>query len=210
MPFQPHHRLTMRGVFGQLATPFEEWSFRLNMTGAIIAGEHQAIVDAADLQWTNQLVGIVRPTARLTEIKFAAIGADGRYTADPLIKLVNKPGTALATVASPPQVANAVSLLSETRGPRGRGRIYLPAPHYGTGADDGQIDATAATNVATKVAAFLSALNAASAGLVVSVVANNSTVAPVTAVRCGRVLDTIRSRRRSIGEDYSAEVAVTT
>jgi hypothetical protein len=208
--FTPHRRLTFSGIFGPAAAPYERWAFRFNLFNNIGAvGSLQALVDAAQASWTGQLALMTHGMARLTEIKTAPIGVDGLYTGDPFIKNMNVPGTNNQGGKYPPQVALAVSLNTATRGPRGRGRIFLPAPGAVFGGDDGAISASDATEYATRVASLINAINGVSGFGSVAVASSFGGIDQVTSVRCGRVYDTIRSRRSSIVEAYVANVGTT-
>lgn len=200
-----HRRLTISGVFGTAAAPYERWSFRLNF-GVGEAGDLVPLADTAVANLTTLLAGI-KTDARVTEVKAASIDANGLYDADPEIRVLDSPGT--GTGGQPlPQVALAVSLTTDRRGPTGRGRIYYPMPAADVGAG-GTFSAMYADTTAQRVASFLSALNQP-AGFGNAVVASSKGyLTPVTGVRCGRVPDTMRSRRTSIPEDYSAISPVT-
>jgi hypothetical protein len=210
MAFAVHRRLTFRGRFGTLVSPYEEWSFRVNMTVGISPPVDQvALLDAAQAAWTAQFRPLMRPWAALTELKTAVIGPDGKYNGDPTIKAVNVLGTGQNATGSPAQVALGVSLNTALRGPRGRGRFFLPAPVHDPNGDTGLILGSDAQDVANRAAAFVTALNAVSGAGDVCVASSFGMNTPVTSVRCGRVLDTIRSRRSSINEGYGANVGTT-
>lgn len=215
MTVPAHRRLTFSGVFGSIASPYEQWSFRLNMGIGEGGGDPAGLTTAALDAYTTHLAGLIRPHAILTEVKYAEILAGttlspgGVYAGEPTILAANVPGAAsAATQAPPPQIALAVSLQTETRGASGRGRFYLPAPGGGIVVTDGLLAPTAAQSVATSAGAFLSALNGPLGFGDVSVISSKGTSAVVTSVRVGRAFDTIRSRRRSILEGYGADVIV--
>jgi hypothetical protein len=204
-----HRRLTFSGVFGTLAAPYERWSFRLNL-GTDIEGDDPAVLlDAAALGFQQDIASEMKPHVRLTEIKYARIAAGGLYSGAPVLKEVNTPGGATFGPIYPPQVALAVSLVTDRRGPTGRGRIYLPAPPHDVQAADGRTAAALAQQTATLFAGFINRLNGPAGFGDVSIVSTKGYSTKVTGVRVGRVLDTIRSRRTDLPEDYGATVVVT-
>lgn len=149
----------------------------------------------------------------LTEVKLASIGADGKYTDEPFVEAVSQAGGwTQGAVLHPYQVSLAVSLDTDRRGASGRGRIYLPTPGFALQTDS-TIQTVHAEGVRDQVATLLTNLNN-NAGFdttdtSVVIASSKGFNSPVTSVRVGRLLDTVRSRRRSLGEKYSASAAVT-
>lgn len=218
MPYANHLRLTMSGEFRTTGNvPFERFAYRLNLSDpGGLAGAARAYSDAAAVDYaadavafhgsTNVAIGGV---ARLTEVKLARIGVDGKYREDPFIVAVDTPGGA-ATMENAPQVSIAVSLVTDRRGPTGKGRFYLPAPSLKASPNDGRVPAVQAEFLAEQVKIFLNAVNnrpgidgPSPTVTIASVKGYNS---DVTGVRVGRVLDTIRSRRTSIPETYALAI----
>jgi hypothetical protein len=209
MAFPPHRRVSFRGIFGTVAAPYEQWTFRLNFERFNESSPSgAAVTSAAVTAFTNQIAPRARAHVRLTEVKFATIGADGKYTEDPFIAAVNVPGTSTAGALSPPQVALAVSLNTPTRGPMGKGRFYIPAPATTIDPNTGLISVVDAQWFADGAAAFLTAMNAIPGLGNVGIASTKGLFSSVNSVRVGRVLDTIRSRRNAISEAYLANVAV--
>lgn len=211
MPFVPHRRLTFRGVFGTLANPYEEWTFRLNDVGIAGASDDlAAIAQVASQRFsetaaqTGGIRSIIRTHAVLTEVKCADIGADGKYTRDPGLAFVNIAGQSTGGAVQAPQVALAVSLVTARRGPSGRGRFYLPAPAFAVVPETGRISIPDADEASAKAAAFVKDLGNIPGMGKMAVTSSKGFSSVVTAVRVGRVMDTIRSRRTSIAEDYAA------
>lgn len=207
MVYELHSRLTFSGVLGSLASPYEIWSFRLNMGPVTVGPVAEADLQEAAAAFSTHMTASIRNTARLTEVKHARIGADGKYTDDPDILAVDIPGTASAGVELPPQCALAISLNTDTRGAGGRGRFYLPAPNVGT-IVQGRIADVVRQERSTQAAAFLGALNAIGTFANVIVASSKGVNSPVTSVRVGDVVDTIRTRRNAIQEAYTADVTV--
>jgi len=154
--------------------------------------------------------------ADLRWAKLALVQADGHYppTGVPGVYTWSSPvagggGSSYGTY--PNQVALAVTMLAAiTRGPAHIGRFYLPIPAFGIGTD-GRITAAQADGVAASAKTFLEALSDVPAVDVggspeVSLMSRKAGAAAthnVASIKVGRVPDTIRSRRRSLGESYS-------
>lgn len=216
MPFVPHRRVTFRGVFGTLAAPYEQWSFRLNTSDAGDPGQDLAAIAAGaagifqqDVAQLGGLRTVIREYCRLTEVKVADIGADGKYVREPGIALVDIAGSSTAGSVHAPQVAVAVSLVTDRRGASGRGRFYIPAPAVDVEPLSGRMSIAAAQNIAAVAGRFVDDISRLPGLGVVAVQSNKGLTSGVEGVRVGRVLDTIRSRRTSIAEDYGATVVTT-
>ncbi len=216
--FVNHIRLTMTGTMDatvQGGQVIEEFAYRLNLSDPANSADKagQAADFAADAVAFHGAVDTqIGGIARLTEVKVARIGPDGRYREDPILVPVDARGAHGAFLMYPPQVALAVSLLTARRGPRGKGRFYLPAPCLPISAVSGLTSALDRARVATSVQTFLNNINnragldANAPEVVVASTAGHNTV--VNAVRVGLALDTIRSRRGDLPEAYSAPLAV--
>lgn len=103
----------------------------------------------------------------------------------------------------------AVVISTRTAIPRGRGhagRMYIPVGVGGSTTiveSDGRMTSTTADEMANAGAAFIQALNAVQASCFVVIFSKLAqTVTAVTGVRVGRVVDTMRSRRTSLNEEY--------
>lgn len=162
------------------------------------------IVDAV-VAFHTRLDSFVHNAAVLKTIKFNLIGTDGRYKSESETVMeefeTGHPGARGATF--PPQVALAVTLRTAKR--RGRahaGRFYLPVG----GADlslEGTLYAPDQEKIATSVTTFLNELNTAAAGIGRLAVASDvgtGALEYITHCEVGRVLDTLRTRRKSIDE----------
>jgi hypothetical protein len=217
MPFAQHLRLTMSGVLKTATGPIlEQFSYRLNMSDPGTTQENFTLTAAQDfaadaVAFHGSVGGGMASMAVLTEVKLARIGPLGTYLADPFIVPVNQPGGGGGQVTHPFQIALAVSLGTARRGATGRGRFYLPLPSA-TITTAGVISTAARDGVATAVKAFLDDLNNAS-GLdftnsKVTVASSKGYNSDVTEVRVGQVLDTIRSRRNNLVENYSAVLLI--
>jgi hypothetical protein len=204
-----HKRVTFEGVFGTIAAPIEQWSFRLNLnTDSPGTGTVPTALATLASAYTSHVRQHTTALARLTRVKYAEIGADGAYTSDPVLLDVDIPGTNVSTPNMPLQIALSISLNTALRGPTRRGRIFLPAPGFGTLTASGLIVNTAAQAIATGMKNFLDAINAEPQLGRVVIASSAGYLTNVTGVRVGVVPDTIRSRREKLSEAYGATLAV--
>lgn len=221
MPFAPHIRMTALGRLGSGSG--ERFSYGLNIDNGANATPllqpNQAVWNdfAEDVRafHANPLTRI-NPRAVLEEVKFARIGPDGKYTEDPVIvNVVDTPGGSDYAAGIPlvtPQTALACSLMTGTRGPRGKGRFYIPMPTVNLESDTLAMSDLERDIIQTQVATLITNLGNQPGfeALDLRVVVASSFGANhfVTGVRVGRAIDTIRSRRRSISERYDPVTAV--
>lgn len=166
----------------------------------------QGVIDAVTTFHAAGGHSMTSTSAHLTMIKLNEIGTDGRYTSegDTVQHEFDTPVPGSGVPLHPPQIAVAVTLRTAKR--RGRahaGRFYLPMLAQTMG-PDGRMSVGAQQGLATAATTFLDDLNAALPGYEVAVLSNVGTgeVETVTHVAVGRVVDTMRSRRTSLDEDY--------
>jgi hypothetical protein len=217
VPFAPHLRLSAIGHLGDPGAG-EDFVFTISIgtpqgIPALPASGWDGYASdcANDLRaFFKQATTHVSGRAVLREAKLAFIGADGRYTRDPyLVPIADGAGAGSDQGQTLPQAALAVSLVTERRGPSGKGRFYLPMPVLPIGfsllADQAQCQEVA-VNAAQLIANLGNApgWDVDSGGVVVASTKGFNT--PVTGVRVGRVVDTIRTRRRSLSESYGPVV----
>lgn len=223
MAFAPHLRVTALGRLGTASG--ERFSYGVNMA-RVDQAPLGPILQPGQQVWTDVATDIrnfhMRATSRicyravLEEVKIASIGADGKYTTDPVIVDVTDTPGAIDYAASPdvlkviPQAACAVSLGTARRGATGRGRFFLPMPVVSLGdnllMDEAQRDGIQAS-AATLVEALGDQPGIDVFGLAVVVSSSKGYNSPVTGVRVGRVVDTVRSRRRSLPEQFDPYTA---
>jgi len=161
--------------------------------------------------WDNGLAGtgIVPITScKLTGIKLNRIGTDGHYVDSPTMEhTYPTPILGLNSAVYPAQNATVATL--RTAVPRGRGskgRMYLP-PNISMQAIDGtgKIPAATALSTANGVKWLITALNSTYTLIGRVGVASNAGAGRfehVTEVSVGRIIDTVRSRRSALSEDY--------
>ena len=227
---QPHMLFAVQGQLGSSRTsPFETFSFGIRFisdtTGgvggldAIDTDAHgQALAESFQNTWRNVNSG-VNDMALITLMKWNRIGTDGRYASDESRDIlpsetIGLSGGGKPTYYLPPQCSLAITLRTgKSRGLARAGRFYLPAPSFATDNNTGQLSTTDALRVANCWGAWLDGLAITVGPLNVGLQAvvmskgRGSGSGPgamnrVNAVEVGRVIDTMRSRRRAIKEDY--------
>lgn len=216
VPF--HRRITFSGIFGTVTTPVENWSFNLSMTGnpQKTLAPLQTLADAAGAAWTSHLAPLYWPSTRLARVRAAEVESDGlvsRQASGAYLQadhVQDRPGLASTGTENrmPLSAALVVSLQTARPGQAGKGRFFLPWPSFTGIATDYRLPTATAESIADAAKAFLAALNTAAGSPVIVVGASSSitgkepTSSVVTAVRVGRVPDTMRSRRSSMLEGY--------
>lgn len=218
MPFAPHMRMT---VLGRCGSSGERWAWGVNFADPTVTSAlgidytaNAAVFQdlAADVKTfhENAFLGLSFE-AKLESVKFATIGPDGKYTADPFIVDVVDTNGAASTVV-PAQLAMAVSLTTARRGPTGKGRFYLPMPGIAVTAGSLTWSDAYRDQAQTACGEFLNNLNNAPGidvlNLQVVVASTKGYNTAVTGVRVGRVPDTIRSRRRGLPEAFDSPTPV--
>lgn len=111
-----------------------------------------------------------------------------------------------ASTVGPGQAAMAVSTRTAlARGRAHAGRFYLPIGNVPVDVGSGQVPASVTGAMATSAWSMITDVNnLVGVGSSVAIFSSvGQTVEPVNGVKVGRVVDTIRSRRSSLAEDYS-------
>lgn len=219
MPVIPHIRMSMIGRLG--GTSDERFSYSVNLgrtDGTPFLGsgvEGQTFFDdcaAGAAAFHSRPATGISTAAVLEDVKFAFIGADGKYTRDPYVKAIANVTGGSGGDLHPPQVALAVSLTTARRGPTGKGRFFLPMPTAIVGRDDLLITVLKREEITVSCQTFLNGLaNQPGVDVVdvgVTVISSKGYASIVTGVRVGRALDTIRSRRTSLPEDKTLPLPV--
>lgn len=188
----------------------ESWSWSLslipNFDNTPTAPEEVPADVIAAVQTFHTSAGI-GSDARLNTVKLNMIGTDGRYVDQDTTVLHDYPLPGIAGTGPSglvPQIAWAVTLrTAATRGLAHAGRFYIPVPAVSV-AEGGVVGTAAAIALADDAATLVNDLNAALPSWRVGVVSDVRTGAArqVTRVEVGRVLDTVRSRRTNLPENY--------
>ena len=188
----------------------ETFSYGLSFSRLSTAGNGpeevpQGVIDAVTAFHSDANVGI-GSQAVLTTIKLNEIDVNGRYANSGETVLADlDPGVpGSGSTSMPPQVALAITLrTAKMRGRAHVGRFYIPRLAGAIGVD-GRLSSGQAETIAGVATTFLNSLNTAMAGIGrVAVMSDVGTGNEnlVTHVEVGRVLDTMRSRRRSLEEE---------
>lgn len=221
--YSPHGKVVLIGEFGANGqVPVEEWSASMSYdvvgpdVGAMPERLPDDTLEAIAAAWRpfftvdpNSDNGAIPNTVTLTQVAYYRAKADGnatggqwqRHTLSPVCR-------GLQPARNPIQIANVITL--DAGGPKkGRfGRFYLPATGAPVGADyrwSSDIPNTTLTRARTALTAANVALSADIDGDVELVVASgvgSGENRPVRNIRCGRVPDTMRSRREGLDEGY--------
>lgn len=225
MPFDRRHVLAQ---WGGTLPGGEIWSNSLRLAGdntgdSAHVPTHDEMVEwctttgaAAVAAFHGDFGAKISSQAKLTFLKMNVVDMSGHYVENNTIEHVYSPvvpGSSNANI-HPTQVTLVVSTTTEfSRGWAHRGRFYLPMPCHLVDAVSGLISVPDALQVATAAATFIEALADepgfdAQGGMRVCVMSSRGTGATnvVTGVDVGRVLDTQRRRRNSLGEDYQHAV----
>lgn len=217
MAYAPHIRCQASGVF--LGTT-EQWSFTVNMAGIDPGVLSSLLLSPNDTVWEDladdfasfvSSAPMINNKTQLRSVKFASIAPDGKYAASPIIKERIVVGGGGANFTFPTQIALAATL--KTGSPLGKvkGRFYIPG-YTGFLGLDARITLADATTARDLVDTFLTNLGNQPGVDVLDlrpvVASTKGQNWPVTGVSVGRVLDTIRSRRSSLVEAYTADTDV--
>lgn len=213
MPFAPHLRVSAIGRLGNAAAEIFSYSLALAVDDGDkflpgLDGNQDVWDDVAEdmraFHGTPQLR--LAPRAVLQVVKIARIGADGKYSAAPIVVDVrDTPGGDSSGFGGliAPQVAMACSLHTDRRGATGRGRFYLPMPLVDLQEDlrMTQQDADARGAIVAQLVANLNNQPGFDVlGLNVYIASSKGYNTRVTGASVGRVIDTMRSRRNALNE----------
>jgi hypothetical protein len=208
MAYDAQHMLvTFRG---KQFTSSEDWSFGLRVTPSDAPSQTDAdlIADLAKTWITTASSGYAALTT-LAAVKVAHIGTNGLYVPGSIAYEsfpTSATGSYGSAVVHPPQIALAMTLQSsEPRGPVHQTHVFLPGPHFPLEtASSARITTGQAGNVLANFRTLVNGINSNFAGNVSVMSKKFGLASTVFTLRCGRVFDTMRSRRASIGEDYQS------
>lgn len=154
--------------------------------------------------YTGGLVGLKQPLSSQMSCKFAKYTPLDGLSAT-TVKTFAWSGTSTGD-ALPPQVAICISLRTNTRGRRYRGRLYLPQPSEAASSGQGMISQADADGLDAQCEGFRAALPALSWEWVIASYGKSKTktglvtwtpfATPLTSVSVDRILDTQRRRAR--------------
>jgi hypothetical protein len=212
MPVPTHLRVVFRGEF--VGTP-ETWSFGLKFSRDNPAGDDANLGDI-DIAGMATDCGTFMGTSgarfpghcKLLDVRGYIIGTDGKMEGNPEIVDVSSLGLLGASTSThPPQVCLVMTHVAADRGPARFGRTFLPtaAPLVST---DLRVSTANAATIREAYTTFVKACsNRIDLELTQSAVQLNisdragGVRQTVDHHEVGRVLDTLRSRRRAMDED---------
>lgn len=221
--YVPHLKVILSGTLGtsQPAPEIFALGFAIGGPTPVVSLGPVAAWDtarAAITSWWGSGATHVHPSAKLTSMKLAFIGTSGAVATNEDGSFAQYKNESLAIAGGgaagplhPPQVALAVSLYSARAATVGRGRFYLPLPSMEVDASTLGVATADQQGVVNSTLAMLNAVGAALGGSDSRVcVASGGSVKhalppacyPVTRIRVGAALDTIRSRRGKVSEAY--------
>lgn len=196
------HRL----VWGGKLFTTESWSCSLHVNSTPGLNIAASNFQAAFVAWMGRASSTLNPAASLDFVKFNTINpVTGRYTLPFSNELVSPNLAVGAGSVSHGQLALCISTSTAVARGRGHaGRFYSPAGAFGTDVATGLINATAAGAALTSALSLCRDINTiVGAGSSLVVFSKRAqTVTTITGLRVGRVMDTMRSRRRSLDESY--------
>lgn len=212
--------------FGGTLFGSEEWTSSLNLyynnliPGDVNAGDVtenllSSLTDDLITYWTG-VADQVNQYTTLDWSKIAPIGTDGKYIGAPASMPISDQRGTNTVITLPAQCSLVLSMQSDAWGARGKnGRIYQPGPAVSVEAD-GRIYGPHRDDFLDNFEDFINNINStlngftSSGAVVIASSVGEGALNPVTKVRVGRVVDTQRSRRTSLEEDYSErDISVT-
>jgi hypothetical protein len=214
MPYVPHILLSFRASLGPANAPVEEATFglRFGVPGVANPPAYTLTQTMCDAAYANfkALIGSstqqFSSAVRSKEVRGYLIGADGRILQEPIIATDSTPTNGSYGGGVPFQQTMVVSFVATGLGKGKFGRVYLP-PQALTVGEDGLIAAEDASvrlaQFKTWLAGIKTQATPSNTGLIIaSKTGLLGTNRAVTTFRMGRVPDTQRRRRRSLGEAY--------
>lgn len=188
------------------ATTDATWNMEWAWKGQTKLTQAQQVTCAGHaLTFWNNIKGVCLTDTRLDQVQIGVWGADGKMIGGYNRFVLKTPvaGTSAPSMFLPPQLAVVASIRTGARGPRGRGRMYLPLRTSPSGV--GTIGGTTITASNNAVKTFCESVRAV--GPLAAVVnPGPATYSAVTSVRTGNFYDTQRRRRNAVNETYVDQV----
>ena len=189
-------------VGGSDTSTHATWAFGSAGVGGWTEANQKAIGEVL-WEYLDDIKSLQGTTFTWKELRLSAINADGTVENGATVGTITSPLAGTGTQTMPPQVAIVSSMVTGGRGPRNRGRLYIPA--FVAPTTTGIVVSGAGislVNTATKTAIL--AFNAISGIRCAVVSRTHATYSDPTFVRCGDQLDTQRRRRDGVRENYTA------
>jgi hypothetical protein len=206
----PHTLVTFEGSMGG-AAGIETFSFSVRTLP--LASNTQSTLSAAAISAMGACTAgdglwqYVGDNVVLKKVTVARVNGDGNWITRPDGSYEKAewngsiPGQVAGGSNLPAQSALCISLVTARPGPTGKGRFFLPLGKA-TLDGDGRLQASEMPGRAANAALFVERIGNTVAE--VEVFSSKDYSSTVTGVKVGRVVDTMRSRRRSLVEAYTA------
>lgn len=216
MTYVPHYRATFKGDFRPSleAEPYEQWNTSVALRGGGQYSTASAQAIANDLRddfaaFVRSLEAFFSGSTVFTEVRLDHVGVSGRIDQDAVFAQVDGAGVAgVGGPRLPPSCAVVLTLDTQQRGRSRFGRMYLPLIGCDVSGDGGMPSASQDAILAASRTFITNLGNAPGIddnfSVAVASGVGEGALNAVRAVRVGRVIDTMRSRRRSIDESYKS------
>lgn len=204
-----HMRITVDGGFGPVGADIEQWAFTVKCPQSFFTAAADRLAAANDCQ--AAVVGRLTPlygnVLTFRKVRLAEVGPDGRVLREPDGSYRQSDSTTavaagIKAVTSVPAtvVALVASIGTPRPGPTGKGRFFLPMPHFPLGTQTYELSLADTTTIATAVKGLLADFEGIVGGI--GVVSSKGYSSPYTSLRVGRRPDTQRSRGGAMLENY--------
>ena len=177
------------------------WSYGSEGVGCWNNANVSAIGEAF-YTWLVALKAYQASTFSWKEVRISAVEAGGAVVNGASVGAITTPIVGTGSMSAPPQNAIVSSLVTGGRGPRNRGRLYVPAPGAAP-TTDGLLSSAMKTAVNNGTKALVNSVDAISGIRAAVVSRTHQTYSDITKVRVGDEFDTQRRRRNGRNETYT-------
>jgi hypothetical protein len=210
-----HLLAVFRGGIGPAAAPPEEWSFGMRFSGSVAAtpgADDRSVVQSLAEQFRDKAMAAwptlsFHNSVQFTRVKVYIVDdVTGKATAEVVESVVPTLTQGAATAnRHPNQCSTVVTFDAGFPAPGRYGRVFLPPQGIGVG-PDGRIDEPSRDSVANAMQTFVNALQNPTGPDTLDLIIYSKRHAlkrDVKTIRVGRVIDTMRSRRGDLAEEYA-------
>lgn len=211
MPKPAHTKVVFEGVRGTVAAPLERWAFGVNFPADAIPTTGSDIVDDAiaaecATAYNDAWFTAMNTDTILTRVKVSRVSAAGTIALRGDGSLVQGEWTGslpgeTSPMSNPLQLAICVSLQTLRSGATGKGRFFIPMIAASVDAESKLLPTVNQISIANRAKDMLNDLSTILT-FPPQVVSSKGYMTEVTSVRVGRVVDTLRSRREDLPEEY--------
>lgn len=190
----------------------------VTVSGVTITDADQDAIAQSIYEWCTAIKAFTSANYTVDTIRLYPVGADGKSKTAPSIYTPKvTTGNPTATTMLPPDVAIAISTVTATRGPKGRGRVFMGAPAVTTIDGQGSVTGSVRTSLANATADLFdswrgrgNALGAMSFSPIVwhregdkAGIEDGNHGSPIRAVRVDDRCDTQRRRDRQVANNWT-------